>query len=268
MSELEPYEVFGIKYCHAPRQAFENFILSEDHDTSPMPLDYFVWAIKGPKETFVFDTGMEPEIARKRNRNVIRTPSEGLQLVGVNSGEVKNVIISHMHYDHSGNYDAFPNAHYHIQDREIAYCTGRCMCFDAMRIPFEVDDVTAMVRKVFDKRVHFHDGVGHVAPGITVHHVGGHSRGLQIMRVWTRRGWLVLASDASHFYANFEQNRPHPIVDSQPDALEGYATMRRLADGPNNIIPGHDPLILKRYPAPSKDLEGIVARVDADPIGV
>ena len=40
------------------------------------------------------------------------------------------------------------------------------------------------------------------------------------MRVWTRRGWLVLASDASHFYANMEHGRPFPIVHDVAAMLE------------------------------------------------
>ena len=86
-----------------------------------------------------------------------------------------------------------------------------------------------MVRKLFAGRVAFHDGVDELAPGLTVHHVGGHSKGLQVVRVWTRRGWMVLASDASHFYANMEEGRAFPIMHSHEDTLEGYETMRRLA---------------------------------------
>ena len=116
-------------------------------------------------------------------------------------------------------------------------------------------------------RVVFHDGVDELAPGISVYHVGGHSKGLQVMRVWTRRGCLVLASDASHFYANMEEGRAYPIMHSHEDTLEGYATMRKLASAPNAIIPGHDPLVLRRYPAARPGLEGIVVRLDAAPTG-
>lgn len=132
-------------------------------------------------------------------------------------------------------------------------------------MPFEEEDVVAMVRKVFAGRVHFHDGTAEIAPGITVHHVGGHSRGLQVVRVWTRRGWLVVASDASHFYANMEQSRAFPIMHSLADTLEGYQRLWELASTRSNVIPGHDPIILERYPAPSSGLEGIVVRLDADP---
>jgi glyoxylase-like metal-dependent hydrolase (beta-lactamase superfamily II) len=86
--------------------------------------------------------------------------------------------------------------------------------------------------------------------------------GMQAVRVATRRGWLVLASDAAHFYANMEQVRPFPIVFSVADMVEGYRRLRELADSSGHIIPGHDPLVLERHPAPSEGLRGIVARLD------
>ena len=151
-----------------------------------------------------------------------------------------DVIISHLHYDHCGNHGLFPRARYHLQDREMAYATGRCMCHAHQRIPFEVDDVMAMVRKVFDGRVVFHDGVDTLAPGLTVHHIGGHSMGLQCVRVKTRRGHVVLAADATHLYSHINEGRVFPITYSVAETLEGYATIKKLADSPDHIIPGHD----------------------------
>jgi glyoxylase-like metal-dependent hydrolase (beta-lactamase superfamily II) len=59
-----------------------------------------------------------------------------------------------------------------------------------------------------------------------------------------------------------EQARPFPIVFNVADMVEGYARLRELADSPAHIIPGHDPLVLERYPAPSSSLQGIAARLD------
>jgi len=73
---------------------------------------------------------------------------------------------------------------------------------------------------------------------------------------------VVLASDASHFYANMEQQRPFPIVWSLADMVAGYDRLRSLAASPAHIIPGHDPQVIERYSAPAKELEGIVARLD------
>ncbi len=221
-----------------------------------MPLDYFVWAIKGPRQTFILDTGFDAKMGVKRERQFLRSPAEGLRAIGVEPESVRDVILSHLHFDHCGNYDLFPQARYHVQDKELAYCTGRCMCHPALRRPFEEEDVIAIVRKLFAGRVQFHDGAAELAPGLSVHHVGGHSKGLQVVRVWTRRGWMVLASDASHFYANMEQGRAYPILHSLEDTLEGYATMRTLASHPDAIIPGHDPLVVARYPAPPRSCKG------------
>ncbi len=102
------------------------------------------------------------------------------------------------------------------------YATGRCMCHNGLRLPFESDDVTAMVRRVFQGRVKFHDGSDELAPGLSVHLIGGHSKGLQAVRVKTRRGWVVLASDVAHFYAHLEQRRVFPITHNLEAVLEGY----------------------------------------------
>jgi glyoxylase-like metal-dependent hydrolase (beta-lactamase superfamily II) len=178
---------------------------------------------------------------------------------------VQSVIISHLHYDHCGNYDLFPQARYHLQDREMAYATGRCMCHQALRAPFEVEDVIAMVRKVFSGRATFHDGASEIAPGITVHHIGGHSKGLQSVRVKTRRGYVVLAADATHLYAHLDGGRVFPITYNVEEVVEGYETLKRLASSSRHVVPGHDPLVLQRYPAAKTGLEGWVARLDADP---
>ena len=263
--DLPQYEVFALRYAMREAKRSEHFIGGDPHD-GPMPLDFFVWAIVGNGRTVVVDTGFDRKVAEKRQRKILRTPAEGLATLGIEAAKVPDVVITHMHYDHAGSHELFPAARYHVQDREMAYCTGRCMCHGALRLPFEPDDVSAMIRRLFEGRVQFHDGVDELAPGITLHHVGGHTMGLQILRVRTRRGWVVVASDATHFYANLEQGRPFPIVYNVADMLEGHRTIERLADSRHHIIPGHDPLVLKRYPAAKPGLEGIVARLDADPL--
>ena len=258
------HEIYAIRYAHHDRQSPENFIGGDPHDTL-QPLDYFVWVIRGPHGAFVVDTGFDEAMARTRGRTMLKPVSEGLTALGVRPDDVRDIIVTHMHYDHCGNHDLFPRARYHLQDIEMGYSTGRSMCHGHMRIPFEVDDVVAMVRKVFAGRVVFHDGTEQIAPGVTVHHIGGHSKGLQCVRVKTRRGHVVLASDATHLYAHIDQGRVFPITYSVADTLEGYSTLRKLADSPGHIVPGHDPAVLERYPAAEPPFEGWIVRLDADP---
>ena len=207
-----------------------------------------------------------PSRRRSASASIIRSPGDGLKLIGIDPAKIDDVIVTHMHYDHVGNLDLFPNATFHIQDREMHFCTGRCMCHPMMNAPFEVEDVVGMVRRVYAGKVAFHDGMTELAPGLSLHHIGGHTDGLQCVRVMTRRGWVVLASDAAHHYAHMEQGRAFPIVYNVGDMLEGHKTLRQLAASPAHIIPGHDPLVMQRYPAPRPELKGAVVRLDADPI--
>jgi glyoxylase-like metal-dependent hydrolase (beta-lactamase superfamily II) len=259
MDEL--HEIYGVRYAHHDRKAHENYINGDPHDTNE-PLAYFVWVVKGAGGTFVLDTGFDQAMADKRGRTILHPVAEGLRAIGVAPDAVQDVVISHLHYDHAGNHTLFPKARYHLQDREMAYATGRCMCHSHQRIPFEADDVTAMVRRVFDERVVFHNGDELLTPGLSVHHIGGHSMGLQCLRVKTRRGHVVLAADATHLYAHIEEGRVFPICYSVAETLEGYATIKKLADSAGHIVPGHDPDVLKRYPAAAPGLEDWVVRLD------
>jgi glyoxylase-like metal-dependent hydrolase (beta-lactamase superfamily II) len=261
---VDIHEVYAVRYSHHDRRSAENFIGGDPHDVL-QPIDYFVWAIKGAHGTFIVDTGFDAAMGEKRGRKLLNPISSGLKAIGVDPASVKNVIVSHLHYDHTGNYDLFPNARYHLQDVEMNYATGRHMCHQHMRVPFEEDDVVAMVRKVFAGRVMFHDGDEEIAPGISVHRIGGHSMGLQCVRVKTLRGHVVIASDAAHLYAHFEQGRVFPVVFNVSDVLEGYVKLKKLASSPKHIIPGHDPEVLNRYPPGRSGLDNWVARLDTDP---
>ena len=257
------YQIYAVRYGRHERTARHNFLGGDEHD-GPMPLDFYVWAIVGEKRTIILDTGFDETVAQRRGRNIVRPVGDGLKAIGISPESVEDVIVSHMHYDHAGNHDLFPRARYHVQDAELAYCTGRCMCYPHVRATFDADDVSAMVKRVFSGRVVFHDGEEELAPGITLHKVGGHTQGLQIVRVATERGWVVLGSDAAHFYANLEQGRPFPIVDNLPAYFEAQRTMLRLASSPHHVIPGHDPLVLERYRDAKAGLAGVV-RLDLPP---
>lgn len=261
---LPAYEVYAIRYATRGGMRHNHFIGGDPHD-APMPMDYYLWLVRGPDREFVVDTGFGAEVAKKRGRTLLRTPADGLALLDVNVAQVRDVIITHLHYDHVGTFDTFASARFHLQDDEMQYATGRHMRHRQFNHGYEVEEVVGMVRMVYKDRVVFHHGEAELAPGLTVHRVGGHTHGLQCVRVHTRRGWVVLASDTSHFYEHFEKKRAFTTMFHLGEALEGYDTLRRLADSERHIVPGHDPLVMQRYPAASAELDGIVARLDAEP---
>ena len=259
------YEVLALRYgTHQARPARMNFLSVDDHD-APMPLDYFVWAIRGPigatnPRVVVVDTGMTPQaVANRPGRIVLNTVDAMLARAGIAAAEVADVVLTHMHYDHAGNLDLFPRAMFHIQDAEMAFCTGRCMCHGALRMAFDVRDVIGAVSRVHSGQMQFHDGatdlLPRALPGVTLHLIGGHTGGLQAVRVPTARGWVVLASDASHYWANIRTGNPFPILADLPRMAEGWRLLDSLSDGPDHVIPGHDPLVRTRFPALGGDGE-------------
>ena len=264
MPRPDEYEVFAIRYATLERKASENFIDGDPHETAGS-LDYFVWLARSKERVFVVDTGFDAEVARRRGRRMITPPVESLRRLGVDADEVKDVVITHLHYDHVGNFALFPAATFHLQDDEMSYATGRHMAHRVFSHFYEPDEVIGMVRKVYEGRVRFHDGDAELAPGLSLHRIGGHTQGLQAVRVHTRAGWIVLASDASHLYANMQEERPFPAVFDVGRMIEGWRRLRELADAPELVVPGHDPLVMKRYPAASAGLEGIAVRLDERP---
>jgi len=259
------YEVYAVRYGHHVRRAADNFVGGDPHDID-MPLDYFVWVIRNDARTIVVDTGFNEGSAAARGRQLLHPVAEGLRALGITPAAIDDVIITHLHYDHAGNLPLFERARYHLQAQEMSFATGPCMCHAMMRHGYDADDVVQMVRYVFDERVRFHAGTREIAPGIEVHHIGGHTKGLQSVRVRTRRGWVVLASDASHLYAHMEQGRAFTTLYNLADMLDGYETLRALASSPQHIVPGHDPIVMQRYPVASPGLEDWIVRLDTDPV--
>jgi glyoxylase-like metal-dependent hydrolase (beta-lactamase superfamily II) len=263
-SALPEFELFAIRYAARDAQRSDHFIGGDPHD-GPMPMDYFLWAAVSAEKTYVIDCGFTAEVAAKRKRTLLRDPVDALKLIGVDADRVTDVILTHLHYDHVGNFHRFPKARFHVQEEEIHYATGHYMAHPTLSNAFEVDDVCGIVRLNYAQRVTFHAGSKELAPGISLHAVGGHSAGMQFVRVHTKRGWVVVASDVTHFYENLESGRPFVIAFHVGKMLDGFAALLSAAPTPAHIVPGHDPLVMKRYPAPRPDLEGIAVRLDVAP---
>ena len=143
------------------------------------------------------------------------------------------------------------------------FATGRHMCHGVFQHAYEVEDIVGMIRALYGKRVVFHDGDEELQPGISLHLIGGHTAGIQSVRVMTRNGWLVLASDASHYFWGVQNDKLFAIVYSVADMLAGYDKLKKLADGRiEMVVPGHDAEVMKRYLASKPELEGVSVRLD------
>ena len=242
------WEVYAAKYADRnARTRADSFIFDDNHD-APHAMDYFIWVLRQGDRVILVDTGYDAEEAKRRNRPIRSDPREALTPLGISAEDIDTVIVTHLHYDHAGGLALFPNATLHLQAAEMAYATGPCMCHKTLRDPFTAGHIGEAIQRLYSGRVVFYKGAGEVAPGVEVRCIGGHSRGLQAVRVQTEAGWMCLASDAAHYYENFLLEKPFPIVVDLQDMLDGFATIQRLASAPGLVIPGHDPLVRQVFP--------------------
>ena len=266
MNGTTEYEVYAIRYATRPGTRGENFLEAnlgdrDPHD-GPMPMDYYVWVVRSPERVFVVDTGLSRAVAEKRRRTFLRCPAESLRLLDIDPTTVTDVIQTHLHNDHVGNFDKFPAARFHLTEKEMAYATGKYMRYACCGNAYEIDEVIGVLKLNYAGRVEFYDGAEELADGLWIHPVGGHTAGLQVVRVRTRRGWVVLAADASHYYENITRKKPFRLAFHVGEMLDAFRTVEKLASSPDHIIPGHDPLVMQRYKAPTEALDGIVVRLD------
>lgn len=254
-AEDDVYHIWSMCYGKGTtRRVHDNFVFRDMHD-GPMPIDYNLWILCNAHRTILVDTGFGPRAAEERGRPIDFDPIEGLKRIGIDPDEIEDIVITHLHYDHAGNIDRFGKARFHIQDAEVAFATGRCMCDAFTRFPFDVEDIVTLVRRTYAERVTFHDGDDDLLPGLTLHAFPGHSAKVQAVRVETPRGPVLLASDTTHYFANILNAEPFVLTLDAPETLESYRQILKLAGGVDRLIPGHDPKIRRLYKA--HDVNGI-----------
>lgn len=257
MSDI--WEIYALKYAERNARTRADSFLMDPHHDQQHDMDYYVWVLKNGACSILVDTGYDNQEGMRRNRPILIEPTKMLADFGLAPNEIDTIIVTHLHYDHAGSLGAFPNATLHVQETEMAYATGPCMCHDHLRMPFTGDHICDVVRSLYAGRVQFASGTATIAPGVETHLIGGHSRGLQCVRVQTQRGWVVLASDVAHYYENYQKRKPFPIVVDMQDMLDGFSTLEQLAASPDHIIPGHDPMVRALYPNIHDGDDSIVA---------
>lgn len=242
-------EVYALRYAYRTEsfkgEHFHGYA-QDCHDQ--WPIDYFTWVIVHDGVPYVFDTGFTPEEAERRgHRTYLGSPVELLGELGFAPEDVAVVVLSHLHYDHTGYLDGYPNARLLVQQDELEFWEGPYSSRGAYAHLRPNNDLLSLRALVDSGRAELVNGDHEVVPGITAHLVGGHTAGTQVLRVETSQGPIVLASDASHFYANFEGDRPYGAVHQLDRMYAAFDTLQVLAGHQGVIVPGHDPQVPSRH---------------------
>lgn len=262
----DSYSLFALKYASLKTTRGHTF-LGGVSDDGPQEMAYYVWLAKSSRRTVLIDTGFSRETAVRRGRQWERCPIDSLDLLGTTADKVDDLIVTHLHYDHAGNIAKVPNARIHLQRKEMQFATSRYMCVKHISLGgiFEAEDVCTMVKSTFAGRVNFLDGDTQIAPGIRVHLTGGHTPGMQMVSVNTKRGTVMLMSDAAHLYENIATQKPFHIAFDVADMVAGWRSAVEITSSTSCIVPGHDRAVLSDYPPACGSSNGIAVKLSEEP---
>jgi glyoxylase-like metal-dependent hydrolase (beta-lactamase superfamily II) len=239
------YDIYGIKI--ADRDDVESSsVLSHTDPGKLIHTSYYFWCIKNINREFLVDTGMNKEELEKRNIYNLADQTERLRSIGVEPRNVKHIIITHLPGDHCSAFDLYPNATFYVQRREIEFFSS--VQANNKDLIFGVGNIAEIVRLNYEGRVKIVDGDQEIAPGLLLILIGGHTPGCQAVVVEMSQGRAVLCSDACPLYRNMEENIPSGLNTNLVEAYYALDKLRKLASSEELVIPGHDPLLMKKFP--------------------
>jgi glyoxylase-like metal-dependent hydrolase (beta-lactamase superfamily II) len=263
-SAAMPYEVIAVRYGTLTAHKSQLYHRYEAYGEADAEVEmaYYFWILRAGGKTILVDTGFDPAAAARRGRTCLCPPLEALSRVGVEPEAVSAVIVTHLHYDHIGNLDAFPHAEVVVPSREFEFWTGTAAAHFQFAAHVEPREVALLAEAKRAGRVRLTDGIEEIFDGITARCVGGHSPGQQVTVVSALAGDVVLASDAVHFYEEFELDRPFGVIADLEQMYAAYDLLRELVAAEGAVlVPGHDPAVLARFPALDLQTDGIAVRL-------
>lgn len=256
------YEIYALKYGGplVRKVAIVLWNVGWDEDG---PLNYYVWAIRGKNgETIVVDTGASPAQGAARKVPGYVNPLEMLARLGVTPDSVSKVVITHMHWDHVGGMEtwpqALPKAKFYVQKWEFDFCVKNPLSQrKPIAILFDPLASKAMGGLEGSGRLVIVDGDYNLAPGVDLFLAPGHTLGLQVVRVNTAKGPAVVGSDCAHVFRGYREDNPSAFIMDMPAWIQSFDMVKSKADI-DLIFPGHDVLMLQNFPKVAEDITRLV----------
>jgi len=243
-----------------------NFPLYHEAD-APIEMDYFFWIIRGEDRTIVVDTGFSPIGGAVRSRTSLANVGELFAEFGVDPASGPDVVVTHAHYDHIGNLGLFAKSRIIMAREEYDFWSGKHAQRAMFHHSVQDEEIDYLHDVASEQRLVLFEDVFEVAPGVTATTVGGHTPGQSVVRVQTSEGVVLLASDAIHYYEEYERDMLFMSVANLIDMYEGFDRIRDLVESGDvtHLVSGHDPDTLNRFTPASGPFAHLAATIGAAP---
>lgn len=221
-------------FCYGVSECPAHLIFAGDPSEKMLLLPWSYFLLQTSGENILIDCGFSDTThAAQFGIRLVDDPAGMISAVGLGPEDIDAVIITHHHFDHTGNIPRFPRARIIIQQDD--YEPYRKECPEHSEIPRE------RLTK-FDREFSY--------AGLQLKHIGGHTPGsIQIMFRHDGKDY-VITGDECYMFGNYE--RRCPIGYAQfPEVNRAYITQM-----PDNIIllPFHDPALFERYPKTAENI--------------
>lgn len=252
------YEIYALKYAGPFSRPASMVHWFQDLDKT-IQINYYFFLIRGSDGIILVDCGCRPKLAAERDLSGYVNPIDVLKRINIDVGQIKYLIATHVHFDHIGGIELFPEATIFIQKNEFDFWIKNPM---AKRAPFL--QVTDPVANTYleglegDRRLRLIQGDEEILPGLQLLLCPGHTVGLQTVAVNTKKGMAIIGSDSAHTFSSYRTDIPSAIITDMIAWMRSYDKIRGEASSIDLIFPGHDLALLDSYPNVAEDVSKLV----------
>lgn len=210
---MADYSIWVVQYAQV-KEFPVGGVLYGQHNAGHLVLPYCYAVVRDGEHTVLVDTGYADAnytkaLATQYGVTDWQSPEVVLGRLNLSPEEVDTVVLTHNHFDHAGNVDAFPNARVYIQSREISnFVEGRALPdkFSFLTIACDPDLLLSLVARMKAGLLTVLDGPEEILPGIRVTPaIETHTAGSQYVTVDNAGdGRWVLPGDNVYVYENLE----------------------------------------------------------------
>jgi N-acyl homoserine lactone hydrolase len=197
----------------------------------------YSWYIEGTKQNILVDVGAPAETISEPTETIL-TPIEALNRVGTSPDKIDLVIFTHLHRDHIINAHLYKNAQFILQKAEREFAVNPH--------PIKKRFFRGVADIIKGLNLRLVEGDTQIVDGVRVLHTPGHTPGTQSVMVDTAKGKAIICG-ACTIRENFEppeELRPFmPVIAPgvHLDAREAFASLLRIKNEADIVIPLHDP---------------------------
>lgn len=250
---MNNYKIYALKYAGPLTKSGAHFLWQKNWDKKQNGNFYF-WLIKNHDRMIIFDTGVNEKLAKEKNLPNYIKPNDLLSKINIDAKKISDIVISHMHWDHLGGLEFFPNAKFYISKNEFEFWTkNKIVKTDPFKLLSDTKSINYTKKLYKQKKIILINQEKEIFPGIKTIFAPGHSPALMALAIETKKGKAILASDSCYSFDNIKLNWPSDVIFNIKDSVETINKLKSLSDE-KLIFPGHDIKLATKYPKIAKNI--------------